>query len=75
MKKCIIEAIVMKKRQEGQGRSIIMVVTRLLLLGPFYTIQTNFIYFFAHDCMYIIGSKHGKKRLMINPLDLLKPNI
>ena len=26
-------------------------VTRLLLLGPFYSIQTNFLYFFAHDCM------------------------
>ena len=27
-----------------------MGVTRLLLLGPFYSIQTNFLYFFAHDC-------------------------
>ena len=27
-----------------------MGVTRLLLLWPFYTIQTNFMYFFAHDC-------------------------
>ena len=35
---------------EGQGRGIIMGVTRLLLLGPFYYIQTNFLYFFAHDC-------------------------
>ena len=35
---------------EGQGRGIIMGVTHLLLLGPFYTIQTNFTYFFAHDC-------------------------
>ena len=35
---------------EGQGHGIIMEVTRLLLLGPFYTIQTNFMYFFAHDC-------------------------
>ena len=35
---------------EGQGRGIIMGVTRLLLLGPFYTIQINFMYFFAHDC-------------------------
>ena len=35
---------------EGQGRGIIMGVTRLLLLGSFYTIQTNFMYFFAHDC-------------------------
>ena len=26
---------------EGQGRGIIMGVTRLLLLGPFYTIQTK----------------------------------
>ena len=35
---------------EGQWRGIIMGVTRLLLLGPFYTIQTNFMYFFAQDC-------------------------
>ena len=38
---------------EGQGRGIIMEVTRLLPLEPFYTIQTNFMYFFAHDCMII----------------------
>ena len=37
---------------EGQGRDIIMGVTHLLLLGPFYTIQTNLMYFFAHDCKY-----------------------
>ena len=36
--------------EEGQGQGIIMGVTRLLLLGPFYTIQSNFMYFFAHDC-------------------------
>ena len=35
---------------EGQGHGIIMGVTRLLLLGQFYSIQTNFLYFFAHDC-------------------------
>ena len=35
---------------EGQGRGIIMGVTRLLLLRSFYYIQTNFLYFFAHDC-------------------------
>ena len=35
---------------EGQGRGIIMGVTRPLLLGPFYSIQANFPYFFAHDC-------------------------
>jgi hypothetical protein len=34
---------------EGQGRGIIMEVTHILLLGPFYTIQTNFMYIFAHD--------------------------
>ena len=37
---------------EEQGHGIIMGVTRLLLLGLFYTIQTNFMYFFAHDCTY-----------------------
>ena len=31
-----------------------MGVTRLLLLGPFYSIQTNYLYFFAHDCKYIL---------------------
>ena len=35
---------------EGQGRGIIMGVTRLLLLGQFYTIQSKFMYYFAHDC-------------------------
>ena len=35
---------------ERQGRGIIMRVTRLLLLGPYHSIQTNFLYFFAHDC-------------------------
>ena len=34
----------------GKGGGIIMGVTRLLLLGPFYTIQTNFMYYFAHNC-------------------------
>ena len=29
-----------------------MGVTRLLLLRPFYSIQTNFLYFFAHDCIW-----------------------
>ena len=37
-----------------QGHGIIMAVTRLLLLGPFYSIQTNFLYFFAHDCMKVL---------------------
>ena len=37
---------------EGQGHSIIMGVTCLLLLGLFYSIQTNYMYFFAHDCNY-----------------------
>ena len=38
---------------EGQWRGIIMGVTRLLLLGQFYTIQSKFMYFFAHDCIII----------------------
>ena len=38
---------------EGQGLGIIMGVTCLLLLGPFYFIQNNFLYFFTHDCMYM----------------------
>ena len=32
---------------EGQGRGINMGLTRQ---RPFYYIQTNFLYFFAHDC-------------------------
>ena len=28
-----------------------MGVTRLLPLGPFYTIKTNFMYFFEHNCI------------------------
>ena len=49
-----------------------MAVTRLLLLGPFYTIQTNFMYYFAHDCMYcnlcqkvdyLISNTHQNLRL------------
>ena len=42
---------------EEQGRGIIMGVTRLLLLQPFYTIQTNFMYFFAHDCNLCIKDR------------------
>ena len=45
---------------EGQGRGIIMEVTCLLLLGPFYTIQTNFMYFFAHNC-----KKQSVRRLLM----------
>ena len=30
---------------------MIMGVTRLLLLGPFYTIQMQFYILFAHDCI------------------------
>ena len=45
---------------EGQGRGIIIGVTRLLLLGPFYTIQTNFMYFFAHDCMELFDTEFIK---------------
>ena len=37
MKKCMIKIVF----SNGQGRGIIVGVTRLLLLGPFYTIQTK----------------------------------
>ena len=47
---------------EGQGRGIIMGVTRLLLLEPFYYIQTNFLYFFAHDCSVGILSVNWPRR-------------
>ena len=49
---------------EGQGRGIIMGVTRLLLLGPFYYIQTDFQYFFAHDCKYILDKKSPKPAIV-----------
>ena len=42
-----------------------MGVTRLLLLRPFYYIQTNFLYFFAHDCNRFklqLNSPHGDGR-------------
>ena len=44
---------------EGQGRGIIMGVTRLLLLGLFYTIQSKFMYYFAHDCIIDKISQRG----------------
>ena len=44
-----LRKVVSNLELEGQGYGIIMGVTPLLLLGPFYTIQTNFMYFFAHD--------------------------
>ena len=46
-----LEKVFSNLEPEGQGGGIIMGVTRLLLLGPFYSIQTNFMYFFAHDCI------------------------
>ena len=50
---------------EGQGRGIIMGVTRLILLGQFYTIQNNFMYFFAHDCRSIT-------RIIVNEKDTIE---
>ena len=46
-----------------------MVVTRLLLLGPFYTIQTNFMYLFAHDC---ISEKLDNQKLFAVLVNKLK---
>ena len=43
---------------EGQRHGIIMGVAGLLLLGPFYYKQTNFLYFFAHDCKLTIFDVH-----------------
>ena len=39
-------------------------VAHLLLLGPFYYIQTNFLYLFAHDCKY--NAPNSKNRLLLN---------
>ena len=56
---------------EGQEYGIIMGVTRLLLLGPFYTIQTNFMYFFAHDCsIFEVNSSQLSKWVGKCSLDL-----
>ena len=41
---------------EGQGRGIIMG-------GLFYSIQTNFLYFFAHDCSQELGQFQGLKEI------------
>ena len=43
---------------EGQGRGIIMGVTRLLLLGPFYTIQTKRAQTFWQECMPVASINH-----------------
>ena len=48
---------------EGQGRGIIMRVTHLLPLGPFYYIQANFMYFFPHVCNCTSNSKTFCSRL------------
>ena len=52
---------------EGQGRGIIMGVTRLFILGPFYYIQTNFLYFFAQ--------KNGINQFFIQKCQLYTPII
>ena len=52
---------------EGKGRGIFMGVTHLLLLGPFYFIQTNFLYFFAHDCK-ISNQITAKSRCIVTSL-------
>ena len=43
-----------------------MGVTRLLLLGPFYSIQTNFLYFFAHDCKKRTSGIIGLRNKFLN---------
>ena len=48
-----------------------MGMTRLLLLGPFYNIQTNFLYFFAHDCKCLMPG-HGKKLTSILVTDYIQ---
>ena len=42
-----LEKVFSNLEPEGQGGGIIMGVTRLLLLGPFYYIQTNFSILFC----------------------------
>ena len=47
----------------GWGRGIIMGATRLLLLGPFYYIQTNFLYFFAHHWILLFLYNQNKIKI------------
>ena len=44
-----------------------MGVTRLLFLGPFYSIQTNFLYFFAHDCSSIFTDLKNDTQILYGP--------
>ena len=51
-------------------------MTHLLLLGPFYSIQTKFLYFFAHDCSRAVGrsrnlkKKKGKGQVLSNMVSI-----
>ena len=54
-KSCNLKELLSNLELEGQGRGIIMGVTRLLLLELFYTIQSKFMYYFAHDCRGLLN--------------------
>ena len=60
-----IKKVLSNLEAEEQGRGIIMGVTHLLLLGPFYSIQTNFMYYFAHDCISFLNHLNNNRRLSI----------
>ena len=70
---------------EGQGRGIIMRVTRLLLLGPFYTIQTKRdqtfctrVYFMHWKWPYIgeYGCLHiSKIKMVLNITTIISRNL
>ena len=51
---------------EGQGRGIIIGVTRLLLLGPFYTIKTKKEQTFWRGVYVVVVPVKGKEEISKN---------
>ena len=49
---------------EGQGRGIIMGVTRLLLLGPFYTIKMQFYVLFCTRLYDMVCNDFSLKKFL-----------
>ena len=61
-----MSSVTWSQKDKGMASSWEWGVTRLLLLGPFYTIQTNFMYFFAHDYTFYNCSYNAWKVLSKN---------
>ena len=62
--------ILKKSSVTWSQKSIIKGLTHLLLLEPFYTIETNFMYYFAHDCKQLVQSIDKKKISILTCLSL-----